>query len=76
LFDFKELTNSSTLATLTTGFIALYWISRILIQFLYFDRSNFPAGFWNVVAEIVLITLFISLSVVYSLVFYFNYQHN
>ncbi len=76
VFDFKELTNGSTLTMLVTGFIALYWISRILIQFLYFDRSNFPAGFWNVMAEITLVTLFISLSVIYSLAFYFNYQHN
>jgi len=76
LFDFKELTNGSTLAMLVTGFIALYWISRILIQFLYFDRSNFPKGRWKIAAEIVLITLFISLSMVYSLTFYFNYQHN
>jgi hypothetical protein len=74
IFDFKELTNGSTLAVMITGFIALYWISRILIQFLYFDRSNFPAGIWNVIGEIVLIAVFMFLSVVYSLTFYFNYQ--
>jgi hypothetical protein len=76
VFDFKELTNGSTLAMLVTGFIALYWISRILVQFLYFDRASFPVGRWNMVAEIVLVTLFIFLSMVYSLAFYFNYQHN
>jgi len=76
VFDFKELTNESTLAMLVTGFIALYWISRILVQFLYFDRASFPVGRWNMVAEIVLVALFIFLSVVYSLAFYFNYQHN
>ena len=76
LFDFKELTNRTTLAMLVTGFIALYWISRVLIQFLYFDRSSFPKGNWNVLAEIVLITLFIFLSVIYGFTFYFNYQHN
>jgi hypothetical protein len=76
VFDFKELTNGSTLAMLVTGFIALYWISRILVQFLYFDRAGFPTRRWNVIGEIVLVTLFIFLSAVYSLAFYFNYQHN
>jgi hypothetical protein len=76
LFYFKQLTNGTTLAMLVTGFIALYWVSRILVQFLYFNRANFPAGRWNVLAEIILVTLFIGLSVVYSFTFYFNYQHN
>src|SRR5258708_39109200 len=31
IFDFRELTNGSRLALLSTGFIAVYWISRILI---------------------------------------------
>ena len=75
-FNFEELTNGTTLAMLVTGFIALYWISRILIQFLYFDRRNFPKGRWKIAAEIVLIALFISLSVVYSIAFYFNLKHN
>jgi len=76
LFDLKEITNGTTLAMLLTGFIALYWVSRVLIQFFYFDRANFPKGFWNTFAEIILVTLFIFLSVVYSLTFYINYQHH
>lgn len=74
-FDFRELTNGSTLAMLVDGFIALYWISRILVQFLYFDRRSFPRGFWTGLGEMALIMLFIFLSVVYSLAFYFNYSH-
>ena len=76
LFDYKDITNGSTLAMLVTGFIAAYWISRVLIQFLYFDRASFPQGIGNTIGEIVLVALFIFLSTVYSVAFYFNYQHN
>ena len=76
LFDYKELLNGSTLALLITGFIAVYWISRILIQFFYFDRTNFPAGKWNRLAEFLLVVLFIFLSMVYSLACYSNYKHS
>lgn len=75
LFDFDELSNSSHLSILLTAFIAVYWISRVLIQFFYFDRSNFPSGKWNHFAEIVLVTLFVCLSVVYSWVCYANLNH-
>lgn len=75
LFATRELTNGSVLATLVDAFIAVYWISRILIQFLYFDRTNFPQGTWNKIGEAVLVTLFIFLSIVYSIAFYLNIQH-
>ncbi len=74
IFDHKELTNGTTLSMLVTGFIAVYWISRVLIQFFYFDRTDFPKGKWNTIGESVLVTLFIFLSIVYSLAFYNNYK--
>jgi hypothetical protein len=74
LFAAHELLNCSQLAVLLTGFIAVYWISRVLTQFFYFDRQAFPKGFFNQLAEVVLVTLFIALSVVYSWAFYLNFQ--
>lgn len=73
-YCYRELTNGSRLAILINGFIAVYWISRVGIQFMYFDRSDFPVGKWNKLGEIVLVGLFIALSVVYSMSFYFNYK--
>ncbi|MEO7212755.1 hypothetical protein [Mucilaginibacter sp.] len=73
LFAAHELLNGSQLALLLTGFIAVYWVSRVLTQFFYFDRSNFPADKLSKLAEIVLVTLFISLSIIYSWVFYLNF---
>ncbi|RWY57049.1 hypothetical protein [Mucilaginibacter gilvus] len=74
LFAAGDLLNGSRLAMLITGFIAVYWISRVLIQFFYFDRSSFPVGKLNKVVEIILVSLFVSLSIVYSLAFYINFQ--
>lgn len=71
---FAELTNGSILAKLVTGFIAVYWISRVLIQFFYFDRKGFPTGRWHRFAEVLLGALFVFLSVVYTRAFYLNYQ--
>lgn len=68
-----DLLNGSRLAMLLSGFIAVYWISRVLIQFFYFDRTSFPKGPWHKAAEILLTTLFISLSLVYSVAFYINF---
>lgn len=76
VFDYRELVNGSTIVLLITGFIAVYWISRVLIQFFYFDRTNFPAGKWNRLAEVLLVALFIFLSIVYSLACYSNYKHS
>ena len=71
---FKDLTNGSFLACMICGFISVYWISRILVQFFYFDRSSFPKGIWNKFAEVMLVVLFLLLSIVYSTTFYYNYQ--
>ena len=76
LTAYRELTDVTKLAMVITGFIAVYWISRIAVQFLYFDRSDFPTGKWHKTGEIVLVGVFIFLSIVYSWAFYFNYQQS
>lgn len=56
----------SPLAACVTGFIATYWSARVLIQFLYFDRSSAPSGWHIRLAEAGLVGLFVSLSLVYA----------
>ena len=73
VFAFAELIDGSFLAKVVTGFIAVYWISRVLIQFFYFDRESFPPGILNRIAEVLLVTLFVSLSAVYSWALYVNF---
>lgn len=72
IFLYKELSAQTHLAACVTGFIAIYWISRVLIQFFYFDRSDFPPGKLSKLAELLLVTLFIFLSAVYGWAFLFN----
>ncbi len=67
------LLQGSTLSTVVTGFIAVYWLSRIGIQFLYFDRNSFPKGGIHTLGETVLLALFVFLAAVYSYSFYVNY---
>jgi len=74
LLAYHELLDGSVLATLVVGFVSVYWISRVLLQFFYFDRKGFPKGRWHKLAEVLLIALFIFLSAVYTLAFYLNYM--
>lgn len=74
VFDCHELINGSALAMLLTGFIAVYWISRVLIQFLYFDRANFPNGNWYRLGEAALVLVFVFLSCIYGWAAYFNFK--
>lgn len=73
VFCHADLTDHTNLAKLITGFIAAYWTSRVLIQFLYFDRSGFPDGKLHLLGEVLLVGLFIFLSTVYSFACYYNY---
>jgi len=69
---FRDITAHNKLAGVITGFIATYWISRVAIQFLYFDRAHFPTGKWHKLGEALLTIVFVFLSMVYSWVFYLN----
>src|SRR5687767_7215027 len=60
------LLDHTLLAGCVTGFIAAYWIGRVLIQFFYFDRSDAPEGLHVRIAEAALVVLFIFLSLVYG----------
>ncbi|WP_316818341.1 hypothetical protein [Pedobacter nyackensis] len=73
VFAVSELLNGSLISLLVCGFIAVYWISRVLIQFLYFDRKSFPAGKLYLLGEVALVGLFVALSIINSLAFYANY---
>lgn len=72
VFGVIELLNSSFLAKCVTSFIAVYWFARVLIQFLYFDKTNAPKGWFFTLGEIGLVGLFVIFTVVYALAFLFN----
>jgi len=66
------LLDGSGLATAVAGFIATYWSVRLVLQFAYLDRSDAPKGPWFSAAEAALVSLFVSLSVIYTCAFLTN----
>lgn len=72
VFGPHELLNGSFLAKTITLFIGIYWLTRIGIQFFYFDRSKAPKGTVYTLAETGLICLFIIFSITYLFGFFFN----
>jgi hypothetical protein len=69
-----ELLNGSSLAASVTGFIALYWGARCLIQWCWFDRRDAPQGWHVIVAEIALNFLFVALTAIYASACWQNLQ--
>ena len=61
-----SLLDGSLLAAAVTGFTALYWGARVLIQFFYFDRSEVRGRPLFVLAEVALVALFLFLTAVYG----------
>ena len=66
------LLDGSPLAAAVTGFMALYWGARVVIQFTYFDRSDAPPGAHVRLAEAGLVALFVYLALVYGAAFAAN----
>ena len=67
-----ELVNQSFLAKATTLLIGTYWLTRIAIQFLYFDRSDAPKGILFTLGEIALVGLFTLFTLTYFTAFFIN----
>lgn len=55
-----------------TMFISLYWFTRIVIQFFYFDRHDVPKGLMYVMGEVALVSLFLIFTVIYFIDFLYN----
>ena len=60
------LTDRSPLASAVTAFISIYWGARVVIQFVYFDRTELKSGVSVRMAETALVVLFLCLTVVYG----------
>src|SRR5262245_52080718 len=68
----NELLAGTRLAATVCGFITLYWLARIVIQFAYFDHRDAPQGLIFKLAEAVLVGLFVFLTAVYGWAAVFN----
>lgn len=72
IFGVDELLNQSFLASCVTLFISLYWLTRIGIQFFYFDKTDAPKGLFFTLGEVALVVLFIVFAAVYFIAFLYN----
>lgn len=68
----SELLNHSFLAKSITLFIGVYWLARVIIQFVYFDKTDAPKGFVFTLGEIGLVGLFVAFTLVYFAAFLVN----
>jgi hypothetical protein len=74
LFGADELLEKSFLSKSICIFIFIYWLTRILIQFFYFDTKSAPQGFIYKAGEITLVALFIFFTIVYGWVSFLNFS--
>lgn len=61
-----SLVSGGPLAAAVCGFIALWWAARLVIQFVYFDRTDAPSGLFYRLAETTLVMLFAALMLIYG----------
>lgn len=74
VFGANELLEKSFLSKLISVFIFLYWLTRIIIQFFYFDTKSAPQGLIYKVGEVALVALFIFLTIIYGWVSFLNFS--
>ena len=74
VFGSDEMINRSFLAKGITLLIGAYWLARVLIQFVYFDRSQAPKGAVFLLGEVALIALFVVFTVTYFVAFLINVE--
>jgi len=72
LFLHDEFLTGDRVAIALAVFIAIFWTTRILVDFLYFEHSDWPQGIQFVVGHILLTTLFFALALTYWAVVFFH----
>lgn len=65
LFLHGEMLRGERAATALAVFIAIYWTSRIGVDFLYYEHKDWPVGRQFVAGHILLTMLFFALAVTY-----------
>ena len=71
-FAADSLMTGDILAVALSALMWLWWTIRIILQFFCFDRTCIPHTRFNVLAECVLVLLFVFLAVVYGIVLWRN----
>ena len=75
LFLHQEMLHGERAATALAVFIAVYWTSRIAVDFLYYEHKDWPPGFQFVLGHALLTGLFCALAVTYWAVLILRVWH-
>ena len=73
-FGAEELLGKTFLAKSVSMFIFLYWLTRVIVQFFYFDTKSAPQGMIYRAGEVALVMLFVFFTVVYGWVSILNFK--
>lgn len=65
LFAAPEIVAGTQLGIAFSTFMGLFWFGRLLIQFFYYTKNEWPKAWWAIVGRHALTLLFIYWSVVY-----------
>ena len=68
----EDLKNQTGLAIALTGFIAAYWIGKVITQFAYYPMYEIPRKLIFKIGEVGMNILFISFAVIFSWLFIYN----
>lgn len=66
------LLDGSPQAAILCGLMTVWWFTRVLLQFCCFDRKGIPQTRFNILAEALLIMMFLFLTTVYMTALYHN----
>jgi len=71
-FGSQLLLDGTPQAAILCGLMGMWWFTRIILQFFCFDRKGIPQTRFNILAEGLLIAMFLFLTVVYITAVYIN----
>ncbi len=73
LFLHHEFLAGDRAAIALAAFIAIFWTLRILVDFFYYEHSDWPQGFQFVIGHFLITALFIALAGTYWTVLVWNF---
>ena len=72
VFGTQLLLDGTPQAAILCGLMMTWWLVRIGLQFFCFDRKGIPQTRFNVLAEALLVSLFLFLTIVYGMALFTN----
>lgn len=72
VFGTELLLDHTPQATILCGLMMSWWLVRIGLQFFCFDRKGIPQTRFNILAEALLVALFLFLTIIYGLALFTN----